>query len=82
MDRLCDATVEQLQSTPEIGPVLAASVRGWWDEPRNRRLLARLAAAGVRMESSAEERAATVAPGPLVGRTYVLTGTLTTSLSL
>ena len=77
MDGLWDATVEQLQSTPEIGPVLAASVRGWCDEPRNRRLLARLAAAGVRMETPPEQRAATVAPGPLLGRIYVLTGALT-----
>jgi DNA ligase (NAD+) len=78
MDALCAATVEQLQETPEIGPVLAQSVREWLDEPRNRALVDRLRAAGVRMEIPAEERAALTTPGPLAGRTYVLTGTLET----
>ncbi|MGE0443755.1 MAG: NAD-dependent DNA ligase LigA [Vicinamibacterales bacterium] len=76
MDTLCSATVEQLQETPEIGPVLAQSVREWLDEPRNRALVDRLRAAGVRMEIPEEERAALATPGPLTGRTYVLTGTL------
>ena len=76
MDALCEATVEQLQTTPEIGPVLAQSVREWLDEPRNRALVDRLRAAGVRMDVPPEERSATAEPGPLAGRTYVLTGTL------
>jgi DNA ligase (NAD+) len=76
IDALCAATVEQLQHTPEIGPVLAESVRGWLDEPGNRELLNRLRAAGVRMEVPEEERAALATPGPLTGRTYVITGTL------
>jgi DNA ligase (NAD+) len=78
MDALCAATVEQLQETPEIGPVLAQSVREWLDEPRNRALVDKLRAAGVRMEIPAEERALLTTPGPLTGRTYVLTGTLAT----
>jgi DNA ligase (NAD+) len=77
MDALTSATVEALQETPEIGPVLAASLREWFDEPRNRELIERLRRAGVRMEVPPEERAALAAPGPLTGRTYVLTGTLT-----
>jgi DNA ligase (NAD+) len=76
IDALCAATVEQLQHTQEIGPVLAESVRGWLDEPRNRELIDRLRAAGVRMEVPEEERAALTTPGPLTGRTYVITGTL------
>lgn len=76
IDALCAATIEQLQDTPEIGPVLAASIRSWMDEPRNRALLERLRAAGVRMEAPASERRIGEAPGPLAGRTYVLTGTL------
>jgi len=77
MEALAGATTEQLQDTPEIGPVLAASLREWFDEPRNLTLVARLRAAGVRMEVPPEERAALATPGPLTGRTYVLTGTLT-----
>jgi DNA ligase (NAD+) len=76
MDALAAATVEQLQATHEIGPVLAESLRSWLDEPRNRALVDRLRSAGVRMEVPPEERAASSAAGPLTGKTYVLTGTL------
>jgi len=76
VDALCSATVEQLQSTSEIGPVLAESLRSWVDEPRNRELLDRLRAAGVRMEVPEAERQARPPQGPLTGKTYVLTGTL------
>jgi DNA ligase (NAD+) len=76
IDALCGATVEQLRSTPEIGPVLAQSVRGWLDEPRNRELIDRLRAAGVRMEVPESERLTLPAMGPLTGKTYVITGTL------
>ncbi len=76
MDALAGATVEALQHTPEIGPVLAASIREWFDEPRNRELVTRLRNAGIRMEVPPEERAALTTPGPLTGKTYVLTGTL------
>ena len=76
MDALSAATAEQLQQTREIGPVLAASVRTWFDEPRNRQLVERLGAAGVRMETPADARAARQIEGRLTGKTYVLTGTL------
>ena len=76
MDALCAANEEQLQQTSEIGPVLAESVRSWFDEPRNRQLIDRLRAAGVNMEVPLEQRVAAEAPGPLTGKTYVITGTL------
>ena len=76
MDTLVNASVEQLQATHEIGPVLAQSLRSWLDEPRNRELLERLSAAGVRMEVPESERSARPAPQPLAGKTYVITGTL------
>jgi len=78
IEALAAASAESLQQIPEIGPVLAASVVEWFAEPRNRRLIERLRAAGVRMEASAAERAETVSAGVgrLAGRTYVLTGTL------
>src|SRR5204863_9229219 len=50
MEALSTASVEDLQQTHEIGPVLAESVRSWLDEPRNQGLIGRLRAAGVRME--------------------------------
>jgi DNA ligase (NAD+) len=77
MEALEAASLEALQATGEIGPVLAASARSWLDEPRNRELVARLRAAGVRMEVPESERLhAAAGPGPLTGRTYVITGAL------
>ena len=76
IDALHAASLEQLESTPEIGPVLAESVRSWLDEPRNQRLLERLRAAGVRMDVPPEQRRPRDAEGPLTGKTYVITGTL------
>ena len=74
MDRLMSEPVEALQSVSEIGPVVAASVRAFAEEPRNQELVSKLAAAGVNMESQAPEPSDQ--PGPLSGKTYVLTGTL------
>src|ERR1700760_2391863 len=74
MSRLLDPPLEILQSISEIGPVVAASVRAFADEPANRRLVDALANAGVNMASQAPEPNAE--PGRLSGRTYVLTGTL------
>jgi NAD-dependent DNA ligase len=45
--------------------VLAESVRNWMDEPRNRELLDRLKAAGVRMEVPESERTRRGAEGAL-----------------
>jgi DNA ligase (NAD+) len=74
MNRLLDTPLEILQSVSEIGPVVAASVRAFADEPGNRRLVDELASAGVNMVSQAPEPNAE--PGRLSGKTYVLTGTL------
>jgi len=76
MDGLMTATIERLQETPEIGPVLAASVRSFADEPRNQALVTKLKQAGVNMTSRAPEPAREP-EGKLAGKTVVLTGTLT-----
>jgi DNA ligase (NAD+) len=60
---------------PEIGPIVAASVRTWFEDERHRALVHRLASLAVRTEATEAERAAP-AGGPLVGKTFVLTGTL------
>ena len=74
MERVMEAPAEALQSVPEIGPVVAASVRAFADEPRNRQLIVRLTKAGVNMISRAPEPSHD--PGPLAGKVFVLTGTL------
>jgi len=77
MDRLLSASVEELQTAPEIGPVVGESVHAFASEPHNRQLIDRLAAAGVKMTTDLPEP--TVEPvGPLAGKTFVLTGTLGT----
>ena len=75
MQAIMDAPVETLQTIPEIGPVVAASIRSFAEEPHNRALMAKLAAAGVNM-SSLQPAIDVNAPGPLAGKTFVLTGTL------
>jgi DNA ligase (NAD+) len=74
MERLMAEPVEALQSVSEIGPVVAASVRAFADEPSNRHLVGRLREAGVNLSSQAPEP--TDQPGPLSGKTFVLTGTM------
>jgi DNA ligase (NAD+) len=75
MARLREASVGELQAVPDVGEVVARSVRQFLDEPHNAELLDRLAAVGVRTE---DEAAALGLPArqPLAGQTYVITGTL------
>jgi DNA ligase (NAD+) len=77
MAAILAAPVEALQTIPEIGPVVAASIRTFADEPHNRALIEKLAAAGVNM-SSLQPAVEVSAPGPLAGKTFVVTGTLAT----
>jgi DNA ligase (NAD+) len=75
MDAIMEAPVERLQTAPEIGPVVAASVRAFADEPRNQELIKRLRAAGVNMNSQAPEPGVQE-EGRFSGKTFVITGTL------
>jgi DNA ligase (NAD+) len=54
---------------------VARAVRSFFDAPGNAALMDRLAQAGVRMEDDAPATGRT-GPGPLAGKTYVITGTL------
>jgi DNA ligase (NAD+) len=73
LDAIVQASADRLQGVADIGPVVAAAVCGYFDEPRNRELVEALAAAGLKMDGPIE---AGGAPGPLTGKTFVLTGTL------
>jgi DNA ligase (NAD+) len=75
MTAIMETSVNQLQTVPDIGPVVATSIRSFAEEPRNRSLIDKLAAAGVNMTS--QQPAPNVAgAGPLAGQTFVVTGTL------
>ncbi len=80
LDGVLDADVEKLQTVPDIGPVVADSIRKFADEPRNRELVERLKKAGVNMASQAPKPALLpeAEAGPLAGKVFVLTGTLST----
>jgi DNA ligase (NAD+) len=73
MDALAAAPVEAMQNVRDIGPVAAAAVREYFDEPHNAALVGRLRAAGLQFESAAP---ATAGTQTLAGATFVLTGTL------
>ncbi|RMF84459.1 MAG: NAD-dependent DNA ligase LigA [Nitrospirae bacterium] len=73
MEAVAQASVEELQAIPEVGPVVAESIHRFFRDPHNRDLLERLRAAGVRMEQAGEEAAAAQ---PLAGLTFVITGAL------
>jgi DNA ligase (NAD+) len=74
METLRAASLAELETVPDVGTVVAASVRAFLDHPENSRLLDRLAAAGVEMRDAGH----TSGPPrqPLAGQTFVLTGTL------
>ncbi len=71
---LMDAPEEELADIEGIGPVIARSVREWFDDPDNRALIDKLDAAGVRLED--EDVEAGVPSDLLDGVTVVITGTL------
>jgi DNA ligase (NAD+) len=75
VDALAGASAEEIDAVPEIGPEIAASVREWFDDEDNRRLIEKLRAAGVRLADPVVEAAG---PLPLAGQTIVLTGGLQT----
>lgn len=73
LDALMSADEDRLRRTPDVGPVVAAAIHAFFQEPRNRTVIARLRAAGVRWQET------TLSPSgeqPLAGKTLVLTGTL------
>jgi DNA ligase (NAD+) len=74
VDEIAQASLESLQQVREIGPVLAASVRSWFDEPANRELIGAFERAGVTL--TGERKIAPAGPQPLSGQTFVITGTL------
>jgi DNA ligase (NAD+) len=75
LDAVMDASVEQLLQVADVGPVVAQSIRTFFDQPHNREVVEQLRACGVTWE---EGEPAPVETLPLAGKTFVLTGTLPT----
>lgn len=71
MDNLMKASFEELKEVPEIGPVMAESLRAFFGLAVNREEISLLAANGVVMSEMKTE-----VEGALKGKQFVLTGTL------
>ena len=75
LDAIMAASPEQLLEVDDVGPVVAQSIRTFFDQPHNREVVEQLRACGVTWtEGETAERA----PQPLAGLTLVITGTLPT----
>ncbi len=71
IDAIMDADEDALSSVPDVGPVVAASIRRFFAEQHNRDVIEQLKAQGVNPVADAAPQATTLA-----GKTFVLTGTL------
>jgi DNA ligase (NAD+) len=76
IDSLAAATADELQTIEGFGPHTAAAIVEWFAEPRNRALIEKLRAAGVRLVE--DQIAPKKVTDRLDGLTFVLTGTLPT----
>jgi DNA ligase (NAD+) len=73
VDRLIDATQEDIEDVEGIGPDRAESIAEWFSDEANRALVHELRGLGLRFEIGDELKPV---EGPLTGQTYVITGTL------
>lgn len=72
MDRLMNATEEELTQIPDVGAVTAQSIVSWFAQPQSKHLIQKLRSAGVNFESKQ-----TMTDDRFKGKIFVLTGTLT-----
>ena len=73
VDRLLEATQEDVEQVEGIGPDRAEAIVDWFADEQNRALIEELRSLGITFELSEAERPK---EGPLTGNTYVITGTL------
>jgi len=70
IDRLQTAGVDDLRAIGGVGPTVAEDVHEYFQRPESRHLIERLLAAGIEIKQPERRE------GPLSGKTFVLTGTL------
>jgi DNA ligase (NAD+) len=75
LDAMMAADEDQLMQVPDVGPVVAHSLRHFFSQPHHREVIEQLRACGVKWEDLTPSAGASL---PLAGKTYVLTGTLPT----
>ncbi len=75
LDAIMDATPEQLLEVADVGPIVASSLRTFFDQPHNREVVEQLRACGLTWPEGAP---LVQTSKPLTGKTFVITGTLPT----
>lgn len=73
IDRLLQASAEEVEEVEGIGPIIARSVVDYFATPENRRAIEKFRGAGLSMETTVQD---TVEGEPLAGKVFVITGTL------
>ena len=71
MDKLMQASLEELQDIPDIGEITAANIYAWFHAEQSRHMIEQLRLAGVNFESKRM-----VSDDRFAGKTFVLTGAL------
>jgi DNA ligase (NAD+) len=72
LDRIAEASEEELASADGVGPTIARSLKDWFDVDWHRGVVEKWRRAGVRMADAGDD----APPGPLTGVTVVITGSL------
>ena len=72
LDAIMAADEERLQQTPDVGPIVAAHIVSFFQQPHNLEVLEKLLAAGIEWPEEQRRQGEM----PLQGKTFVLTGAL------
>ena len=72
LDNIKKASLEELKSVPDIGPVVAESIYNWFQRKYNQNLISKFKKAGIKVS----EEKVSANSEKLAGKTFVLTGTL------
>ena len=75
MDAIMSATEEDLLAVGDVGPIVAQSIRTFFDQPHNREVVEHLRACGINWPAI---EASSNTPKPFAAMTFVITGTLPT----
>jgi DNA ligase (NAD+) len=75
LNTIMDASLEQLTQVADVGPIVALSLRTFFDQAHNREVVEQLRACGVTWTEGEPSPLAMLA---LTGKTFVITGTLST----
>ena len=73
LDRVLDASEPQLLEVNDVGPIVAQSIHTFFAQPHNREVVEQLRASGIHWKE--DDGTADASPKPLLGQTFVLTGT-------